>query len=163
MGLHPPNPSSQSPTPAELAGHPASHALKKLNDNNIPPEILSAAKAKWRRSSAKGVPHGTAVKGKAVLRREADPDAFGDEVPLDLWERDADPEPFYDSGLYERDAEPDAFYDGQYGLYERDAEPESFPADDYFGVYERDAEPESFGDGFYDIYERDADAGDLVY
>ncbi|MCJ1234090.1 hypothetical protein MMC14_002048 [Varicellaria rhodocarpa] len=136
---------------------PAALEGPKLSDNNIPPEILSAAKAKWGGSSANGVAHGIAVKGKAVLRREADPDAFGDDVPFDLWERDTDPEPFYHSGLYERDAEPDAFYDGQYGLYERDAEPESFPADDYFGVYERDAEPESFGNGFYDIYERDAD------
>ena len=85
MGLNPPDPAKQAPTPPQLAGHPATHALEKLNQNDIPVEILNAAKAKW---------------GSATHRRDAEPIYFEDTYFANF-ERDSEPEA-YDE-LYEHD------------------------------------------------------------
>ena len=47
LGLNPPDPSTQKPTPSHLQGHPSTKEIQMLQGNNIPPAIVQAAKAQW--------------------------------------------------------------------------------------------------------------------
>ena len=47
LGLNPPDPSTQKPTPSHLQGHPSTQEIQMLQSNNIPPAIVQAAKAQW--------------------------------------------------------------------------------------------------------------------
>jgi len=47
LGLKVPDPKSQKPTPPHLQGHPSTHAMQMLQNDDIPKEIVDAAKAAW--------------------------------------------------------------------------------------------------------------------
>ena len=85
MGLNPPDPAKQAPTPPQLVGHPATHALEKLNNNDVPVEILNAAKVQW---------------GKAAHRRDAEPFYFEDS-DFEVFERESEPEAYADLYAYD--------------------------------------------------------------
>ena len=56
-----PHPSTQDPTPPHLAGHPATHAIQKVKSDNIPQEIIAAAKAAWGPGGANSMSQSTTV------------------------------------------------------------------------------------------------------
>ena len=132
LGLQVPDPATQKATPAHLTDHPSSHALQKLETNDIPKEIMDAAQAMWGRGSTQTMnvgKSGVAVSQsqRAVVHRR-DPYAETD---------------YHDFYMYERDLE-----DGDFNLHDRDLEGDDFDlnerdlADHDFSFYERDIAPE---------------------
>ena len=117
-------PKNLKPTPPELADHPCTLALEKLQKGRVAPEIKAAAAAKWTKAGAPAPPGGGKVgprdadfvPGVEYLMERAEVPGYN--VPL--WTREAmlveeeDLELFArEAGLLEEDLE----------LYPRDPEP----------------------------------------
>ena len=122
-------PTNLKPTPPELADHPCTLALDKLQKGRVAPEIKAAAAAKW-------VKAGTPAPGGKVKARDADAESGVEyvfaraEVPGysgSIWTREAMLVDDEDLELFAREA---GLFDDDSDIYTRDPEP--FYEESYF-------------------------------